>query len=130
MPSLTRIAVPLLKPEDVIPHLGKPTHWKQGRSAKAVADSWFHANDLPPRVRAVLDQSPALRSAELVDAWLERCTDLVRCDEQGEFHAETNKRSDAYRTGAGASQQDVLHARHAAFGDRADSQVIEHSGRS
>jgi len=76
MPALPRIAVPLLKPEDVIPHLGKPTHWKQGRSAKAVADSWFQANDLPPRVRAVLDQSAELNGAELVDAWLERCTDL------------------------------------------------------
>lgn len=76
MAKLTRIAVPLLTPEDVIPHLGKPTHWKQGRSAKAVADSWFQANDLPPRVRAVLDQAPELKGAELVDAWLERCTDL------------------------------------------------------
>ena len=76
MAKLTRIAVPLLKPEDVIPHLGKPTHWKQGRSAKAVSDSWFQANDVPPRVRAVLDQSPELKRAELIDAWLERCTDL------------------------------------------------------
>ena len=74
--AIPRIAVPLLKPEDVIPHLGKPTHWKQGRSAKAVADSWFQANDLPPRVRAVLEQSPDFKGAELVDAWLERCTDL------------------------------------------------------
>ena len=76
MPKLTRIAVPLLNPEDVIPHLGKPTHWKQGRSAKAVADSWFQANNIPPRVRAVLDQSPELKGVELIDAWLERCTDL------------------------------------------------------
>lgn len=76
MPQLPRIAVPLLKPEDVIPHLGKPTHWKQGRSAKAVADSWFSANGIPPAVGAVLDQSPELAGAELVDAWLERCTDL------------------------------------------------------
>ena len=76
MPKLTRIAVPLLKAEDVIPHLGKPTHWKHGRSAKAVADSWFQANDLPPRIRAMLDQSVELKGAELIDAWLERCTDL------------------------------------------------------
>lgn len=76
MAKLSRIAVPLLKPEDVIPHLGKPIHWKQGRSAKAVADSWFGANAIPPAVRAVLDQSPELKDAELVDAWLERCTDL------------------------------------------------------
>lgn len=76
MSRLVRIAVTLRKPEDVIPHLGKPTHWKQGRSAKAVADSWFNANDVPPRFRAVLDQEPELRGATLVDAWLERCTDL------------------------------------------------------
>lgn len=76
MPKLPRIAVPLLQAADVIPHLGKPTHWKQGRSAKAVADSWFGANDIPPRVRAVLEQAPEFKSAELVDAWLERCTDL------------------------------------------------------
>lgn len=76
MPKLSRIAIPLLKPGDVIPHLGKPTHWKQGRSAKAVADSWFAANDIPRRVRAVLEQSPEFKGVELVDAWLERCTDL------------------------------------------------------
>ena len=74
--NLPRIAVPLLKPEDVIPHLGRPTHWKQGRSAKAMADSWFAANDLPPPVRAVLEQAPEFKGAELVDAWLERATDL------------------------------------------------------
>lgn len=76
MAKLTRIAVPLLTPEDVIPHLGKPTHWKQGRSAKSVADSWFQANDLPERVRAVVEQSEELMGAELVDSWMERCTDL------------------------------------------------------
>jgi hypothetical protein len=74
--SLPRIHVPLLKPEDVIPHLGKPTHWKEGRSAKAVAESWFYANDLPPAVRAVLDQAEEYRGAELIDAWLERCVAL------------------------------------------------------
>jgi hypothetical protein len=76
MQKLPRIHVPLLTPEDVIPHLGKPTHWKQGRSAKAVAESWFAANDIPPAVRAVLDQAEEYRGAELVDAWLERCVDL------------------------------------------------------
>jgi hypothetical protein len=76
MHKLTRIAVPLLKAEDAKPHLGRESHWKQGRSAKAVADSWFQANDVPPRVRAVLEQSIELKGAELIDAWLERCTDL------------------------------------------------------
>lgn len=74
--SLPHIAVPLLRPEDVIPHLGKPTHWKQGRSAKAVADSWFYANSIPEPVRNVLDQANEYRGAILIDAWLERCVDL------------------------------------------------------
>lgn len=76
MNSIPRIAVPLLKPEDVIPHLGKPTHWKQGRSAKAVADRWFTDNAIPDAVRQVLNQSSFFDGCELVDAWLERSTDL------------------------------------------------------
>jgi hypothetical protein len=75
--AVTRIAVSLRRPEDVIPHLGSPTHWKQGRSAKSLADAWFQANDFPPRVRAVLKQEDALGGIELIDAWLERCTDLA-----------------------------------------------------
>ena len=75
--SPARVAVALRRPEDVIPHLGSPTHWKQGKSAKSLADAWFHANDLPPRVRAVLEQDPASDGTELIDAWLERCTDLA-----------------------------------------------------
>jgi hypothetical protein len=65
----------------VIPHLGSPTHWKQGRSAKSLADAWFYANDFPARVRSVLEQDPALSGIELINAWLERCTDLAdgRC---------------------------------------------------
>jgi hypothetical protein len=74
--KLPRIHVPLLRPEDVIPHLGKPTHWKEGRSAKAVAETWFRANDLPAAVRAVLEEAEEYRGAELIDAWLERCVDL------------------------------------------------------
>ena len=75
--AVTRIAVPVRKPEDVIPHLGSPTHWKQGRSAKSLADAWFEANDFPPRVREVLGKDAALNGIELIDAWLERCTDLA-----------------------------------------------------
>lgn len=72
----SRLAVPLLRPEDVIPHLGKPTHWKQGRSAKALADVWFHARDLPDAVRRVLDSAEGLQGAEFLEGWLERETDL------------------------------------------------------
>ena len=75
--AITKIAVPLRRPEDVIPHLGSPTHWKQGRSAKSLADASFQANDLPPRVRAVLRKDSAFGDIELIDAWLERCTDLA-----------------------------------------------------
>ncbi len=76
MSRIPRIAIPLKAPEDVIPHLGKPTHWKQGRSAKAVAESWFIANDLPPEVRRVLETSPLFVGCTLIDGWLERSTDL------------------------------------------------------
>lgn len=64
------------QPEDVIPHLGKLHHWKQGRSAKALADSWFSANDIPVAVRHLLDQAPEFAGCGLVDGWLERSTDL------------------------------------------------------
>ncbi|WP_309752866.1 DUF6946 family protein, partial [Novosphingobium sp.] len=64
------------QPADVIPHLGKPSHWKQGRSAKSLADSWFFAGDIPASIRALLAQSEYLAGAELLEAWLERETDL------------------------------------------------------
>lgn len=72
----SRLAVPLKRPEDVIPHLGKPTHWRAGRSAKALADAWFRAGDIPRAVRNVLMQSDYLGRAEFLDGWLERETDL------------------------------------------------------
>ena len=74
--AVPRISLPLRRPEEVISHLGSPTHWKQGRSAKSLADAWFQANDLPSRVRSVLEQDPKVSGIELIDAWLERCTDL------------------------------------------------------
>lgn len=72
----SRIAVPLLRPEDVIPHLGKPIHWKQGRSAKSLADSWFFSGGIPAAIADLLSQSERLAGAELLEAWLERETDL------------------------------------------------------
>jgi hypothetical protein len=71
-----RISVPLLRAEDVIPHLGKPSHWKEGRSAKSLADSWFDADGLPKSIEALLASAPGLNGAELIDGWLERRTDL------------------------------------------------------
>lgn len=35
------------------------------------------ANDVPPSIRAMLDQAPEWRGAELLDAFVERCTDLA-----------------------------------------------------
>jgi hypothetical protein len=67
----------MLQPEDVIPHLGKgELHWREGYSAKAVCESWFNANDIPLSVRRALDGADEYRGAQLVDAWLERCTHL------------------------------------------------------
>jgi hypothetical protein len=61
----------------VIPHLGKgQAHWRQGYSAHALATAWFMHNGLPPTVRALLDGHDRFRGAELVDAILERKTDL------------------------------------------------------
>ena len=74
--TVRRLHVPLRRPEDVIPHLGAPHHWKEGRSAKSLVDQWWTANDFPPTIRALLDQAPEWRGAELVDAFAERCTDL------------------------------------------------------
>jgi hypothetical protein len=74
--SLPRVHVPITRPEDVIPHLGSPTHWQPGRSAKCVADSWFCANGIPQSVATVLEGDPVFRSATLIDAFLERGVDL------------------------------------------------------
>ena len=63
-------------PENVIPHLGAPHHWKEGRSAKSLVDQWWSANGLPPTISRILDQADDWRGAELVDAFVERCTNL------------------------------------------------------
>ena len=72
----SRLAVPLRRPEDVIPHLGERFHWKHGRSAKALADYWWDAVSLPAPIGEVLAQSPDFAEAELLEAWVERETDL------------------------------------------------------
>ena len=74
--TIRRLHVPVLRPEDVIHHLGSPTHWQPGRSAKSVADLWFSANGLPPSVKSALDHDPAFKGATLVDAFFERPVDL------------------------------------------------------
>lgn len=77
MAEKSRIHVPLLQPEDVIPHLGKGAlHWKEGRSARLLAEQWFTANSIPDSVASLLDDTEEWRGAALVDAFLERVTDL------------------------------------------------------
>ena len=71
-----RLHVPLSRPEDVIPHLGAAHHWKEGRSAKSLVDQWWAARGLPQSVSNLLDQSGIWRRAGLIDAFVERRTDL------------------------------------------------------
>ena len=74
--AIRRVNVPLLAPEAIIPYLGAPHHWREGRSAKSLIDQWWMANDLPGSVRRLLDQAPEWQNSELVDAFAERSTDL------------------------------------------------------
>ncbi|MGY3547098.1 DUF6946 family protein [Bradyrhizobium sp. USDA 4469] len=87
MREISQLHLPVRRPEDVIPYLGSAGHWRDGRSAKLVAESWFAAKDrpevrgLPEMVRITLgrcspDQAARFASAELLDAFLERCIDL------------------------------------------------------
>jgi hypothetical protein len=74
---IPRLHVPVREPEDVVRHLGgQEEHWKEGRSAHALATAWFAANAIPPRVAAVLRGHPDFASAELIDAFFERQVDL------------------------------------------------------
>jgi hypothetical protein len=69
--------VPLLKPEDVIPHLAKRERdWRAGYSAMELAVSWGKANCIPAKVRGVLDSCPTYQGAELIDGFFEREVDL------------------------------------------------------
>lgn len=71
-----RVHLPMRSPEEVIPHLGKAYHWKPGYSAHSVANSWVNGGGIPSAVASVLEQVDWFRSSHLVDAFLERKTDL------------------------------------------------------
>lgn len=75
---IRRLHVPLLKPEDVVPHLAKQeAHWRAGYSAQELAVAWYRSrNDFPPAVRAVLATAPEYDQAELVDGFFEREVEL------------------------------------------------------
>ena len=73
---VSHVHVPMLQPTDVIPHLGKPGHFKEGRSGRLVAETWFAHNGPSPAIRAVLSQSDRLAQGEFLDAFLERKIEL------------------------------------------------------
>lgn len=74
---ISRLHVPLSKPEDVIPFLAKPEHWKVGYSAYELATAWWTSrNDFPPQVRSVLETAPEYERAKLVDGFFECEVDL------------------------------------------------------
>ena len=68
-----RLHVPMLQPEDVIPHLAKQQlHWRAGYSAQELAFAWWTSNGhFPPAVRAVLATAPEYATAEFVDGFFE-----------------------------------------------------------
>lgn len=85
--EISQLHLPIRTPEDVIPYLRSAGHWRDGRSAKLVAESWFAAKDrpelygLPEMVRVTLGRCPSnqvsrFAEAELVDAFLERTIEL------------------------------------------------------
>ena len=76
MASIPRLHVPMLQPEDLVPHLGADRHWKPGRSAHALATVWFQANEIPASVHKVLAAHPAYAELKLVDGFFERQVDL------------------------------------------------------
>jgi hypothetical protein len=70
--------VPLVKPEDVIPHLAqRELHWRAGYSAQELAVAWSSArNDFPASVRAVLKTAAEYAEAEFIDGFFEREVEL------------------------------------------------------
>jgi hypothetical protein len=75
---IRRLHVPLLKPEDVIPHLARQAlHWRAGYSAQELEVAWAGSlNGFPAAVRAVLKTAPEYARAELVDGFFEREVEL------------------------------------------------------
>jgi hypothetical protein len=51
-------------------------HWKAGKSAHALTNLWFRTESLPDSVASILRPHPIFGSAELIDAFLERKTNL------------------------------------------------------
>lgn len=83
---IPRLHVPMMAPEDVKPHLGKPTHYREGRSAFCLADSWFAENGLPEPIRATLETVEKFEGAELLEGFFEREVSLS----DGGRHSQTD----------------------------------------
>jgi len=76
MSSIRTLHIAITEPEEIIPRLGKPTHWKPGRSAHSLATSWARANGFPRRVASVLAGDHDYRNARFIAGIFERQTGL------------------------------------------------------
>ena len=83
---IPRLHVPLIAAEDVKPHLGSPSHYKEGYSAFCLVNGWMAENDIPELVRLTLDTVPDLQSATLLEGFLEREVSLG----DGARHSQTD----------------------------------------
>jgi hypothetical protein len=70
--AVPRLHVPLRQPEEIIAHLGKPSHWKERRSGQLTAQTWHSADGLPASIAALLATRPEFVGAELVEGFLEK----------------------------------------------------------
>lgn len=83
---IRRLHLPLKSLADVRPHLGSPTHYKEGRSAFCLANAWMAENEIPELVRLTLNTAPALRGAGLLEGFFEREVSL----RDGARHSQTD----------------------------------------
>lgn len=67
---------PVTSPDQIKPLLGRGIHWKKGRSAYEVANTWLNSRDMPRSVKKLLGTDPVLAGATLVEAFYERQTEL------------------------------------------------------
>ena len=69
---MSHLHLPALAPRDIIPFLAKgEAHWREGKSAHALATTWMAQPGLPPWVCRVRDTSESFAGAELVDGFFE-----------------------------------------------------------
>ncbi len=76
--SKSPFLVPMLSPDEVRAHLGKPTQWKPLRSACELATAWFTAGDIPLSVRTILDSCEDYRGAALLHGIFEHGDDIEK----------------------------------------------------